>query len=413
VALLLVALAARWLFLILSGSHGQVINHDASDYVRIARSLLAGEGFAFGPGQPTAFRPVGYPFFVAAVYGLVGAQVAALQGLQALLGALLVLPTYALARRLAGPRVALLAGLGVAVHPVLLYLPAVIAPETLAMLLQMWALWFALLVLERTQWRWIDLSGYVLASTAAALLRPELLVVSGLVAVGLLVWVGAGSRPVRALVLASGAILVLTLGPPLVRNWLTFGTFLPFPTIGGVTFWGGNNAAVRGGWIMPTADTWPGEDTPRGMRGWPGLSEGESQARFYRAAFDWMRSEPGAWLALGPRKLARAWTLSWADESRERSVPWAAAVAQAAFGVLVLVGMVLPRHRYRPAWWLLFAPLLGWFVKTVLFYGSARQTAPVLPILCIFAAVAVERAAVALIRLLGPLWAALPRDGQR
>jgi 4-amino-4-deoxy-L-arabinose transferase-like glycosyltransferase len=396
-ALVLVALFARLLFLVVSGSYGRVINHDATEYLDIAESLLAGFGFAFGPGQPTAFRPFGYPFLIAAVFGIVGARVAPFQSMQAALGALLVVPTYAIARRLAGHRVALLAGLGVALHPVLLYLPAVIAPETAAMLLQLLALWSALLILERKDRRWQALVGYILCSAAAALMRPEFLLVSGLVAVGLLVWLGAGSRRLQVLLSATILAVLLTIGPPTLRNWRTFDAFIPFPTVGGVTFWGGNNALAGGGWILPTAQNWPTEDAPSSMRGWPKLTEQQSQARFYRSAYQWMEAHPSDLLGLIPRKLIRSWTLSFSDEGRSPSLPWIVEVANWLFGAVVLAGMILARHRYRPAWWLLFAPVIAWVVKTVLFYGSARQTAPILPVLCIFAAVTLETAAVHLI----------------
>ncbi|MBC7261092.1 MAG: hypothetical protein H5T63_03680, partial [Chloroflexi bacterium] len=41
---------------------------DAAAYDRIAQNLLAGYGFASTPGQPTAFWPPLYPFFLAGLY---------------------------------------------------------------------------------------------------------------------------------------------------------------------------------------------------------------------------------------------------------------------------------------------------------------------------------------------------------
>lgn len=46
-------------------------------------------------------------------------------------------------------------------------------------------------------------------------------------------------------------------------------------------------------------------------------------------------------------------------------------------------------RRQRAALWLLLTPVAAWLVKTVVFYGSARQTALALPVLIIFAAAAV------------------------
>lgn len=392
VGLFLIALLGRLLFMVGAGSYGRVINSDAYEYNQIAASLLAGDGFAFGPGQPTAFRPFGYPFLLAALYGTTGLQVIGVHWLQAILGSLLVIPTYLIAQRLAGPRVAVLAGLGVAFHPILIYLVTLIAPETVALLLEMCTLWFALQVMEWRPPRWGHVLGFIVSAAAAALLRPELLLVSCLVAAGFVAHRGLGSKPGRAVVGAALLATVLAVVPPVLRNWLVFDALIPFPTVGGVTFWGGNNAAAGGGWVLPSSETWPDDNPPASMRGWQELTEQESQARFYGTALKWMRDHPGDMLTLIARKLARSWTLSYADEDRPRALPAAVDVANWVFGLVVLAGMIISLRTYRPMWWLLFAVVLAWLVKTVLFYGSARQTAPALPAFCVFAAIAIDGA---------------------
>ena len=53
------------------------IVHDAHDYDLHARSIASGDGFArIGPGptRRTAFRPPGYPVFLAGVYALGGRE---------------------------------------------------------------------------------------------------------------------------------------------------------------------------------------------------------------------------------------------------------------------------------------------------------------------------------------------------
>jgi hypothetical protein len=394
--LFVAALLARLLFLVVSGSYGRVINNDAYDYNQIASSLLAGHGFAFGPGQPTAFRPFGYPFLLSALYGTAGFHVIAVHWFQAILGSLLVVPTYLIAERLAGARVAVLAGLGVACHPILIYLAALIAPETVALLLQMSGLWFALEMMERRPCRWRDALGFTATSAAAALLRPELLLVSCLVAAGFVIHVGFTSKAVRTLAGAALVATALVVLPPVFRNWLVFDAFIPFPTVGGVTFWGGNNALARGGWVLPSDQTWPDDDPPASMRGWQNLTEQESQARFYQASLRWMEKHPGDVLTLVLRKLARSWTISYADEGRPRAVPVGVELAHWMFGLLALTGMIIALRGRRPIWWLLFAAILAWLIKTVLFYGSARQTAPILPVSCVFASVTVDAAIMAL-----------------
>jgi len=390
VCLFLVALSARLIFTEWMGWFGRIVNNDAHEYNQITLSLLQGHGFAFGPGEPTAFRPFGYPVFLAIIYGVLGPSVVWVQCIQALLGALLVVPTYTIARYMGGQMIAILAGFGVALHPVLVYQTALLAPEVVAVLFQMLLLWFALSIARLEFLRGTDLLGFVLSGALATLMRPELLLITWLLALGFLAYAGIRSSRVRAILVASVLTTILAVGVPVIRNWLVFHAFIPFPTVGGVTFWGANNASVHGGWVLPSAETWPDGEPPTGMRGWDGLTELQTQARFYQASFDWVRQNPNAALALIPCKLARSWTLSFADEARSSTLPPIAGLANWAFGLVVLAGVLIFVRRRTPYMWLLFVPIVAWFFKTLVFYGSARQTAPVLPILCIFGSIALQ-----------------------
>ena len=86
----------------------------------------------------------------------------------------------------------------------------------------------------------------------------------------------------------------------------------------------------------------------------------------------------------------RSWTLSYADEDRANALPRWIDWLNAAFGLITLAGIALAiRHCDRLLVALLLAPVAAWLVKTLVFYGSARQTATVLPVLFIFAALAI------------------------
>jgi hypothetical protein len=387
--LVAVALVARLLFLEGAGLAGRLANNDAAEYNTIAASLLAGQGFAFGPGEPTAFRPFGYPWFLAAIYGVAGPSLLAVQWVQAALGSLIVLPTWDIARRLFGPAAAGLVGLGVALYPTLIYLTALVAPETVAILLQMLLLSFTVRLLGGGTRPWMDGLGLMLSGALAVWMRPESLLLLWLLMLGATVWPGLAARSTQALLAAAVLASVLAVAAPVARNWAVFHAIVPFPSVGGVTFWGGNNGAVTGGWVLPTSGNWPDGEPPASMRGWPGLTEVQSQARFYGAAWRWMRANPGAALALIPHKLGRSWTLTYADEGRSSVLPPAVDLLNWGFGLVVLLGMVVALRRHPPLVWVLFMPVVAWLAKTVVFYGSARQTAPVVPVLCIFAALAI------------------------
>ncbi len=387
----LLAFVLRLGFVYFTGMAGRVVNADGHAYGLIATNLLSGHGFALQPGLPTAQRPFGYPWLLAGIFSVSGISVLAVQWVQALLGSLLVLPTGALAYRLGGPWVAVLAGLAVAVHPVLIYLTVLLAPDGAALLCEFLLLWLIVRLAEGCRYRMLWATAAIGTATAAVLLRPELLLV--MVLLPLAVGLGYGWRA-PALRWASAITvltLVLALVPVTIRNAVVFDAFMPLPTVGGITFWGGNNAAASGGWVRPLPAVWPDDDPPPvGAMTWPQLSEQESQVRFYRAAWDWIESHPGSVPHLLGQKLLRSWTLSFADETRADTLPPWIMVLQIVFAALIVAGLGLAlRTRPRPAvTWLLLVPIAAWIAKTLVFYGSARQTALALPALCVFAALA-------------------------
>lgn len=117
VAITAVAFILRLGFIYLTGMAGRVVNADGHTYGLIATNLLSGHGFALQPGLPTAQRPFAYPWLLAGIFSISGISVLAVQWVQVLLGSLVVLPTGAVAYRLGGPAVAVLAGLALRARP--------------------------------------------------------------------------------------------------------------------------------------------------------------------------------------------------------------------------------------------------------------------------------------------------------
>src|SRR5215471_10239563 len=64
---------------------------DAADYHQIATSLADGHGYVNSGGEPTAWRPPGYPIFLSLIYRVSGPSVTAATIVQSFVGALTVL----------------------------------------------------------------------------------------------------------------------------------------------------------------------------------------------------------------------------------------------------------------------------------------------------------------------------------
>lgn len=390
--LIVFALIVRLLFIYFSGMYDRIVNGDGFSYDQIANNILTGYGFAWGPGQPTAFRPFAYPWFLVVVRVLGGPSPGAVQIVQAVLGALTVLPVYLMGWRFAGHSVAFLAAIAMGVHPVLVYSTALLAPDLVAILFECIFIWFALQLRLTNRPRYSDIAGFVSAGALAILTRPEMVLVILLVAIALLAGRGLSRVQTRGIAIATMLAILLAVMPPIVRNWQRFKAFVPFPTIGGVTFWGANNPYATGGWLMPLPEYFSAGTAPDlGLLGWSDLTEIQSQNRFYRIALNWIYTNPLDSLNLIPKKIIRSFTLSYADENRINKLPFWINLINIGFIITVFVGIIYGIKKCKKQIiLLLLAPITAWVIKVIIFYGSARQTSIVLPIMFCFAAFAVS-----------------------
>ncbi len=114
-AIALLALAVR-LALVLWAD--RAIRWDEPDYLTLARNLATGRGFSVAGHPELHYAPL-FPLAAGLFYRLLGDLKAASDAVYVLAGAALIVPLFALARRLFGGRVALAAGLLVALCPAL------------------------------------------------------------------------------------------------------------------------------------------------------------------------------------------------------------------------------------------------------------------------------------------------------
>lgn len=220
---------------------------DARQYVDLARALAAGQGFAARyPGStlhPTAFRPPLYPAILAVPTKVFGPDVLWPGRVLAIgigLGVIALTVTYA--RRIAGDRAGLVAGLAVALMPSLIANDTITTTESLGLLLML-AVLLALL----------DKRPVVAGSMVGLMLltRPNAYLV--LLVVVIAVWRSAGWRRAAS----AGGVCLLVVSPWVLRNAVVVGT----PKI--VTSDGFTLAAVygppsvrTGGFVDPTVDDW-------------------------------------------------------------------------------------------------------------------------------------------------------------
>lgn len=163
-----------------------VIGSDDGLFLTLAQNLAAGRGYT-GDGLTVQIDfPPGYPLFAAAIYALGGGLELPTLLNMLVIGALLPLPIYWLARQLTDDRTALIAGLLTALHPALALAQGnfeSVAEQPYALLLYTgWGvLWWAL---RRRRWWAFGVAGLLVG--AAHLVRWEG-VILGAMAAGIIV----------------------------------------------------------------------------------------------------------------------------------------------------------------------------------------------------------------------------------
>lgn len=223
---------------------GRAPVYDAQAYARIAANLDQGRGFTTGAAatQPSSNYSPGLPLLVAGLYELSGGVHERLARLAlALIGALAVLLTYLLGRRLAGPAAGLIGAAAIAVYPALLEYQGMLMSEPLAATLLAGAVlamfWAGDDARQKHPARWV-LPGALLG--ALALTRPEYVGVA--VLLGVVVFArGVGDSWRRALGQAAVMLVAaaVVLAPWMVRNAMALHRFVPVSTGGGQVLFAG------------------------------------------------------------------------------------------------------------------------------------------------------------------------------
>jgi 4-amino-4-deoxy-L-arabinose transferase-like glycosyltransferase len=227
---------------------------DAEDFSRLGARLAAGVGFGisrYAPGGgPTAYRPPLYPLFLGAVYRIAGVNFTSARLAQAVLGTITVALIGAVAFRLWGARVSMVALLLAAVYPPLITSTAVLLSEGLGVLFEMAAV-AAILEYRRSHGpAWLIAAGAAVG--AATLTRPNYLVL--LLPLAMLAWSSTSKRRRVLAAVAVAVTTVLVIAPWTTRNILVMHRDVVLTTQTGYLLAGTYNDAARRDSTFPA--TW-------------------------------------------------------------------------------------------------------------------------------------------------------------
>jgi tetratricopeptide (TPR) repeat protein len=382
-----------------------VLMGDARGYDAWAQRLAAGEWI----GTEVFYQAPLYPYFLGILYSTIGRDLLAVRLVQALLGAGAAVLLGAAAARLFSPRAGLIAGLAAALYAPAIFFDGLLQKATLDGFL-------VCLVIERisaivtgtasqkakvpgARRPWIPWLTLGIAMGLLALTRENAMVWLVVVAI----W--AFTRPgARAALPAFAAGLAIVLAPVAARNTMVGGGFYLTTSQFGPNFFIGNNPLADGTYMSlrqgrgapeferRDATELAEQDLKRT------LTPAEVSSYWTDRALAFIRSQPGAWLALIGRKLALLWNADEMldTEAQESHAEWSAPLALLGivghFGVLLplaVLGVVLTWPQ-RSRLWVLYAMTGAYAASVVVFFVFARYRFPLVPFLILFAAAGLD-----------------------
>jgi len=405
-AVLLLALVLRLGYIAATPDYRIV--HDAHDYDLHARSIASGDGFArIGPGPTgeTAFRPPGYPVFLAGVYALGGRgwtqtsrRIVAGRVANALVGTAIVALIGLLAAQLFDRRVALVAMGLAAVYVPLILIGGALMSEPLFAALLLGSLTAAVHHRRSAhRYRWAVLAGML--AGLAILTRANAAIL--LLPLAFAVWDGRPRWSRGALVPPAMlvAVAVLTVAPWTVRNAVVLGAFVPVSTQLGTSLAGTYNNAARSDRENPA--TWrslrrvPEYQHLTAPSAWRRVGEAKLERELRAVALDDAADHPAYVADVAFWNTVRALDLAGLDWSRHTASTvsvtpgWADAGVFAFWVVaaLALAGALTPRARRVPLY-VAAVPALLYLSVVFLAFETPRYRTGIDPFVVLLAAVA-------------------------
>jgi 4-amino-4-deoxy-L-arabinose transferase-like glycosyltransferase len=358
---------------------------DPDNYLPLARSVLAGEGFTW-KGSATAYRPPLYPLLLAPSISIFGSHsVLGIALLHLGLGAGTIWLTASAAKGSGlSPGRSTLAALVTACDPVLVWQSRSVMTETPT------AFFLAAALAALTCRGWIGplLGGLVFG--LATLCRPSMLAAAALTVFAALLASPGGRRErlIRGALLA--ATIIATLSPWMVRNLIVLGEPIWTTTHGGYTLALANNPVYYDDVLNgPPGRVWTGHDQwlwwDSVNRATAGMTEPQADRYLKETVWQLIQERPGDFARATLARLGHFWSIAPTASVYSRGIRWATMAWTLPLWLAVLAGL------WRSDLWRwprVAAPLsaIGLTLVHALFWTDLRMRAPILPAIALVAA---------------------------
>lgn len=365
---------------------------------QIANGDVLGEGvFLQGPL---------YPYLLSALYWIAGPNLLLPRFLNCVVGSLVCVLVWRVARDVFGRRVAIVASVMSAVYGMAIFYEGSLLITNILLPLSLGVAWLAHKALNDPRpLRWLVLGGLV---GLAALARPNMLLYAPFALLMLTLlpspWPSHSTsrKALLAVCLVTG--VAFSIAPSMLRNYVVAGDPVMISASAGMNFFNGNNPDANGTHNVPRIFDRSTADHPleqnRIYKAFAeeklgkSLSASEVSNYWLGRGFDYVVEHPGDWLKLLGLKsmlFVNAHEI-WNNRSFElsRQFSWVLRLPLLNFaivGPLAMLGLVLTLRRWRD-----LLPLYGvvgvYFVTCILFFVLSRYRIPAVPVLIMFAAAA-------------------------
>jgi len=372
------------------------LTDDPKAYDSIAKGLVQGEGY-HEEGK-RAFRPPGYPYFLAALYSIFGAHPLPVKLVQAVLGVFTCLIIFLLGKRFANERTGLWAAGFFAVYPQFIRYPGGLYAETLFIVLLFLAILILFVFTEKPTYSRSILAGILMGF--AALTREVAFLMLFPIAFWMFFFIkNSVIRKTYLIKLSTFFIFfILTICPWTLRNYFVFHEFVLFSTSGGFNFYIGNNPEATGEYDsdLDTKIKWPMSIKDKSQEELLAL-EIEASKSGYKQGMNFIINNPTKFLKLSLKKLFLFWrppyyNLKFPKNIKETPFRIAWLINYSILMLLAIPGIVMSIKMFGSKSYLFHFLLLSVTGLHMLVYTATRYRLPLIPILMIFAALTIDTA---------------------
>lgn len=357
-------------------TNNEPVMSDQLVYDKLALSLLQQHEFSIEKGQPTAYITPLYPFFLSVIYFFFGHNYLYVKLAQGLLGSLVCLITYFIAKQIFNPPVAVLTFFFMAIHYFFIRYGLLLLTENLFILLLSLSILFLIKFYKNPSYFSAGLFG--LFSSLATLTRSAYSLFPFMAVI--ILWAGLkflniswGKLLKFSLIIA--LCFILPIGIWTIRNYAVFKDFIPLGTEAGIVFYTSYNPPKEKIFDKTTYD----EATLKTAH----MSEVETSKFLLKQTIVSIKKDPTKIYKYIPLKIMYFFSI----------FDWTAFKIQCAYNFstafilpLSFLGVILALRK-RPSYlnFVLLLPIIYFLFITLAVMGVPRTRLPVEPYLIIFA----------------------------